>query len=88
MPVFDNKLSQIAIQQGQIGVFQSRLSTAVNVLSTTVENYAAAASRITDADIARETAELVRNQILQQAASAVLAQANLPSSLVLKLLAS
>ena len=51
-----------------------------------MENFAAAESRIIDADIAREAADLVRTQILQQAATAVLAQANQAPVLTLKLL--
>ncbi|NLF24559.1 MAG: hypothetical protein GX589_02730, partial [Deltaproteobacteria bacterium] len=86
LPVFQQKLSQLGAQRGQIGAFQSRLSVAVNVLSSSTENIAAATGRIRDADVAKESANLVRNQILQQAGAAVLAQANQQSALVLKLL--
>lgn len=83
-----NKASQrLSSQRGQIGAFQSRLGFAANNLSATVENYASAASRIKDADIASEAANLVRMQILQQAATAVLAQANQQPGIALKLLA-
>ncbi|NLF26067.1 MAG: hypothetical protein GX589_10485, partial [Deltaproteobacteria bacterium] len=88
LPVFQQKLSQLGAQRGQIGAFQSRLSVAVNVLSSSTENIAAATGRIRDADVAKESANLVRNQILQQAGAAVLAQANQQSALVLKLLDS
>ena len=71
---------------GQVGASTSRLSIAINNLSQTVENYRAAEGRIVDADIAQETADLVRNQILQQTAAAVAAQVNQQPRLVLALL--
>jgi len=82
----DRKLSQIANQRGAIGAFQSRVTTAINNLQTSTENYQTAASRISDADIAEESAKLVRGRILQQASTAVLAQANRQPALVLDLL--
>lgn len=88
LPVFQQKLEQLSSQRGQIGALQSRLSVAMNVLGTTVENSAAAASRILDADIAQETSQLVRTQILQQAGSAVLSQANQQPALALMLLSA
>lgn len=69
-----------------MGASQSRLQTAANTLNVTRENYISASSRITDADVAQESANLVRQQILQQAASAVLTQANQAPNLALKLL--
>jgi len=60
---------------------QNRLGSTINNLSITVENLSAAESRIRDVDVAYETAQLTRNQILQQASIAVLGQANaLPQS--------
>jgi flagellin len=73
LPVFQRKQEQLAAQRGQIGAFQSRIGVAVNVLQVTSENFKAAESRIRDADIAAESSQLVRLNILQQAASAVLA---------------
>lgn len=64
-----------------------RLSTALSNLQTTRDGYIDAGSRITDADIATESSALVRAQILQQAGSVVLAQANLIPELALALLA-
>ena len=58
----------------------------LNTLASSRENFAAAEGRIMDADVAEETANLTRTQILQQAGSAVLAQANLQPSLALQLL--
>jgi len=68
------------------GASQNRFNSVVSNLKTSVENQSAAASRITDADFAAETANMSRAQILQQAGTAMVAQANsLPQS-VLRLL--
>lgn len=83
---FQRKHEQIASQRGQIGAFQSRVASAVNTLSSARENYLAAESRITDADMAHESAALVRTQILQKVSSAVLAQANQQPGIALRLL--
>ena len=72
--------------RGTVGAAGSRLQFAISNLQVARENYAAAESRIRDADIAEETANLVRLQVLQQAGVAVLAQANQQPSQVLKLL--
>lgn len=74
-------------QLGVIGSIASRLKTAVSHLGSITDNYATASSRITDIDVASETANLVRSQILQSVASAVSAQANLQPSLAILLLA-
>ena len=79
-------VEQLAVQRGTIGAFQSRVEVASSVLQSTTENYRAAESRIRDADIASEVANLVRLQILQQAAMAILAQANQQPALALRLL--
>lgn len=80
------KLDELSAQRGIIGAFQSRLNSALSVLSTKTENSAAAESRIRDADIASETSNLTRLTILQQAASAVLSQANIQPALAIQLL--
>lgn len=72
--------------RGTVGAAQSRLQFAISNLQVARENFVAAESRIRDADIAEETANLVRLQVLQQAGVAVLAQANQQPSQVLKLL--
>lgn len=72
--------------RGVIGAFQSRLTFAVDNLTVQRENFLAAESRIRDADIASEAANLVRLQVLQQAATAVLAQANQQPQRALELL--
>jgi len=79
-------LSSLSSRRGAIGAAESRLNVAINYLTTARENFIAAESRIRDADIATETANLVRLQVLQQAGVAVLAQANQQPSLVLQLL--
>lgn len=82
------KLQQqrITSELGSIGAAQSRLSTAVANLQVARENYDSAASRITDIDVATESAQMARSRILQQAASAVLAHANQQPALAITLL--
>jgi flagellin len=72
--------------RGTLGTVEARLNTAIQNLSTSRENTLAAEARITDADIAVEAAELTRLNILQQAGSAVLAQANQQPQLAVQLL--
>ena len=72
--------------QGKFGAALSRLDLIDNILSASYFNYAAAESRIRDADIASESSKLVRENILQPAASSVLGQANLQPELALTLL--
>lgn len=84
--VIDAALGQINSSRGDLGALQSRFETAVSNLQATSENLSAARSRILDADFAMETANLTRNQILQQAGTAMLAQANSAPQSVLSLL--
>lgn len=79
-------LTRISLQQGVIGSSQSRFQVALQTLAVSRENYIRAASQIEDTDVAQEAAELIRKNIVQQAASQVLTQANLQPQLVLKLL--
>jgi flagellin len=77
----DFALTQIGKVRGAIGAVQNRFSSTISSLQVASENISAARSRIKDADVAHETAELTRNQILTQAGVSVLAQANqLPQS--------
>lgn len=85
---FETAFNNLLLQRGEVGAFQSRLSTTLKHMSGTVLEYEGARSRIEDVDIAQESAELVRKSILQQAASAVLAQANQSPQIALKLLGS
>ena len=77
---------RVSLAQGAAGAVESRLSYAFDYAETARENHQAAAGRIVDADIAQEVADLVRRQVIQSAAAAVLAQANLQVKQVLKLL--
>jgi flagellin-like hook-associated protein FlgL len=86
LPVFKRKREQLATQRAEIGAFQSRIDVAVNVLEIARENFKAAESRIRDADIAEEVSNLVRLRILEQAATAIFAQANQQPALALQLL--
>lgn len=86
LALFEQKLNQLASQRGSIGAFEARLSSAIANASVTSENIEAARSRISDVDVANESAKLVRLNILQQAGAAVLAQANQSPSLALSLL--
>ena len=72
----DTVLQRIQKELGILGAAQSRIGSALNNLGASRENTLAAAGRIQDADIAEQTALLVKNQILQQAAASVLSQAN------------
>jgi len=76
----------ISSRRGSIGALQNRLEYTIANLQTAAENYTAANSRIEDADFAAETAAYVRNQILVQAGTAVLAQANVLPQQALTLL--
>jgi flagellin len=82
----DGALSQIATIRGSMGALQNRFTSVVSSLSASSENLSAARSRIQDADFAQETANLTRNSILQQAGTAMLAQANALPQNVLTLL--
>lgn len=84
--LIDGALSQIATIRGTMGALQNRFSSVVSSLMASSENLSAARSRIQDADFASETAQLTRNQILQQAGIAMLAQANALPQNVLSLL--
>ncbi|NMX94961.1 MULTISPECIES: flagellin [unclassified Pseudomonas] len=82
----NDAIQQIDSQRSQLGAVQNRFTSTVANLQSISENSTAARSRVQDADFASETAELTKQQTLQQASTAILSQANqLPSS-VLKLL--
>ncbi|MFM8879099.1 MAG: flagellin [Verrucomicrobiota bacterium] len=79
-------ITQLAADRATIGAFQSRLNMANDGLAATIENFTAASSVIKDVDVARESTEFSRQNILNQSTTAMLAQANqLPQS-VLRLL--
>jgi len=72
----DSALAYISSERAKLGALQSRFETTVNNLQVTSENLSASRSRILDADFAAETAALSKAQILQQAGTAMVAQAN------------
>ncbi len=79
----DSALGQVALARATLGAAQNRFASVVTNLQTTSENLSASRSRIQDTDFAAETAALTKNQILQQAGTAMLAQANsLPNSVL------
>ena len=82
----DSALAFISGERANLGALQSRFETAISNLSVTSENLSASRSRIQDADFAQETANLSRAQILQQAGTAMVAQANQLPQGVLSLL--
>lgn len=85
--IVSDAIKDISQLRGRLGAFQKNtLETAVNTLSVTKENLAAAESAIRDTDFAKETANLTRSQILVQAATSALAQANYAPQSVLSLL--
>ena len=82
----DSALRSVNSLRSQFGAIQNRFESTISNLQSTVENLSAARSRIQDADFASETAALTRAQILQQAGTAILAQANAAPQSVLSLL--
>jgi len=86
MGIIDRTLQNLGQQRGTIGANQSRIGVALNNLLSSRDNFKAAESRIRDADVASDSAQLIRTQILQQAGVAVLAQANTQPQIALALL--
>ncbi|RJG05968.1 flagellin [Noviherbaspirillum cavernae] len=86
LSTIDAALSSISNSRAALGALQNRFASTVTSLQTTSENLSAARSRIQDADFASETAALTRGQILQQAGTAMLSQANSLPNGVLALL--
>lgn len=84
--VIDDALKQIDTQRSALGAVQNRLDSTISNLQSIAENATSSRSVIEDADFAAETAEMTKQQTLQSAATAVLAQANQQPSAVLKLL--
>jgi len=82
----DAAIVTINASRASIGAYSSRFSSILSSLATNVENSTAAKSRIMDADYAQETSLLTRGQILQQAGTAMLTQANSMPNIVLSLL--
>ncbi|MBI3543973.1 MAG: flagellin FliC [Deltaproteobacteria bacterium] len=86
LQVLDEAISKVSGTRANFGAMQNRLQSTVNNLDVYNENISAANSRIRDADVASESAELTKRNILTQAATATLAQANQENVLALKLI--
>ncbi len=82
----DGAISQIDDRRAVLGAVQNRFGSTISNLENVAQNVSAARSRIKDADFAQETAEMTRNQILQQAGTSMLSQANASLQGVLSLL--
>lgn len=82
----NNAIEQVSAERSKLGAIQNRLEHTINNLGTSAENLQAAESRIRDLDMAAEMMEFTKNNILQQAATAMLAQANMLPQSVLQLL--
>ena len=83
----NNAIASVAATRGKVGAVQNRLARTISNISISVENLQAAESQIRDADIAEEVALLTRNQIMVQASTAMVGQANLIPQSILQLLA-
>jgi flagellin len=82
----DTALSNVNVIRGGLGALQNRLDYTISSLQNTVENHSASRSRVMDADFAVESANLAKSQVLAQASTAMLAQANAAPQLALQLL--
>jgi flagellin len=86
LAVIDNAINHVSSNRAQLGALQNRLQSTISNLETKNENMAAANSRIRDTDVAHETAELAKQNILTAAGTSVLAQANSANMNALKLI--
>jgi len=84
--IVDGALGYVNSQRAELGAIQNRLDSTISNMQNTSQNLSAAKSRVLDADFAAETANMSKNQILQQAGMAMLSQANQLPQNVLKLL--
>ncbi|MEW6055444.1 MAG: flagellin [Bdellovibrionota bacterium] len=86
LSAIDNAIVSVSSIRADFGAMQNRLQAIINNLAISIENMSAANSRIRDTDVASETSELTKNNILMQAGTAVLAQANASITSALSLL--
>jgi flagellin len=86
LTVLDKAINTISDSRASMGAYQNRLTAAITNLETTSMNLQASRSRILDTDYAKETTNLAKSQIITQAATAMLAQANQSAQSVLALL--
>jgi flagellin len=82
----DNAIVSVSAMRADFGAIQNRLQSTVSNIQVNIENMSAANSRIRDVDVAEETSELTKNNILLQAGTSVLAQANQSANVALNLL--
>lgn len=86
LAIIDAAIQKVSAARADFGALQNRLQSTINNLGVSVENLSAANSRIRDADMASESAELTRNNIMVQSGISVLGQANQVNAMALKLL--
>jgi flagellin len=86
LSIIDNAIEDVSSIRGELGAIDNRLTSTIRNLSVSIENLTAANSRIKDVDVALETSELTRNNILMQAGTSVLQQANSIPKMALTLL--
>jgi flagellin len=86
MSAIDTALTSINSFMGSVGAYQNRLQYTIDNLATSIENYSSSESTIRDVDMASEISDFTKNQILQQAGMAMLAQANSGPQQILTLL--
>jgi flagellin len=84
--VINKAIETVSAERSKLGAMQNRLEHTIKNLDTSAENLQAAESRIRDVDMAKEMMEFTKQNILMQAATAMLAQANMAPQTVLKLL--
>ncbi|WP_317891226.1 flagellin [Paenibacillus oceani] len=84
--VVNNALETVSAERSKLGAYQNRLEHTISNLGTSAENLTASESRIRDVDMAKEMMDFTKNNILSQAAQAMLAQANQQPQGVLQLL--
>lgn len=86
LQTIDNSLVRVNGMRAELGALQNRLNSVINTIGISDENMSAANSRIRDVDVAYETAEMTKNNILLQSGVSVLSQANQSPQMALKLL--
>ncbi|RYZ57651.1 MAG: flagellin FliC [Proteobacteria bacterium] len=86
LSILDGAIEHVSSVRGELGAIDNRLSSTIRNLAVSIENLSAANSRIKDVDIAEETSELTKNNILMQAGTSVLQQANSLPKMALSLL--
>ena len=86
MDILDKAMDRINLERAKLGAIMSRMTKAIDNISNVAMNTKESRGRITDADFALESANLTKNQILQQSATAMIAQASKSMQTVLELL--